>query len=215
MGDSAHGPLGHGPVSSAAGRLAITFDDGPDPVSTIPVLDRLDEFGVVATFFCLGSMAAKYPDTIHEISARGHDIGIHGYEHSPHLLRSPRWVWRDVLRSKAAMEALGIARVRWFRPPYGVISSTTLAAAKYARMDIVLWSAWGKEWTTVDSKQVSQRVVTRLDDGVIILLHDADTASPPDTWKVAYDALPHILEAASDRNLQPVALSTMLGARPR
>jgi peptidoglycan/xylan/chitin deacetylase (PgdA/CDA1 family) len=195
--------------SRSTGRFAITFDDGPDPESTLPVLDRLDDLGVAATFFCLGSMAVKYPDIVREIDARGHDIGVHGYDHMPHLLRSPRWVCHDVLRAKAEMESIGIT-VRWFRPPYGVISGTTLAVAKYSGMDIVLWSAWGREWTTADAGEVRDRITGRLGNGVIVLMHDADTASPAGTWRVAYDALPMVIQAASDHKLQPVTLSALL-----
>ncbi len=196
-------------LARSTGRFAITFDDGPHPESTLPVLDRLDDLGAPATFFCLGSMAAKYPDIVREIAARGHDIGVHGYDHMPHLLRSPRWVCHDVLRAKAEMESIGIT-ARWFRPPYGVISGTTLAVTKYSGMDIVLWSAWGREWTGADAVEVRDRIAGRLDNGVIVLMHDADTASPTGTWRVAYDALPMVVQGASDRRLRPVTLSALL-----
>ena len=193
---------------SGHGRIAITFDDGPHPDSTIPVLDRLDKLGIRATFFCLGSMVAKYPELVTEIISRGHDVGMHGYEHVDHLLRTPRWIWRDMRRCVAELDK-GI-QLRWFRPPKGVITGTTLIAAKYSGLDIVLWSAWGKEWTTTDPEQVAQRVIRRLDAGVIVLLHDADTTSPPGTWKVAYEALPRIADAATARHLYPVTLSELL-----
>jgi peptidoglycan/xylan/chitin deacetylase (PgdA/CDA1 family) len=222
------------PGSESAGNgqdaeIAITFDDGPDPKSTIPLLDRLDDLGIKATFFCLGTMMESYPDLVQEIMHRGHEVGIHGYDHVAHLLRSPRWIWQDITRAKLDLERIhghesdspdsppdalpgdssGAGHVRWFRPPKGVITGTTLIAAKYYGLDIVLWSAWGKEWTTNDPVQVANRVIRRLDDGVIVLLHDADTTSPPGTWKVAYEALPRIIEEAGSRGLHPVALSTL------
>ncbi len=214
-----------------AGRIAITFDDGPDPKSTIPVLDRLDYLGIRATFFCLGAMMASYPDVVQEIAHRGHEIGIHGYNHVAHLLRPPWWIWQDVARAKQQVEEAldqhgidypdkvdrldNLGHVRWFRPPKGVITGTTLMAAKYYGLDIVLWSAWGKEWTTSDPMQVASRVIHRLSDGLIVLLHDADTTSPPGTWEVAYEALPRIVEEAHNRNLQPVTLSELLGSNSR
>ncbi len=200
-------------------RIAVTFDDGPDPRSTVPVLDRLDRLGIKATFFCLGSMIESYPDIVQEILYRGHDVGIHGYSHVAHLLRSPIWIWKDITRAKMELERIyqeyiigypgEFGHVRWFRPPKGVITGTTLLAGKYYGLDTVLWSAWGKEWTTNDPIRVANRVIDRLEDGTIVLLHDADTTSPPGTWNVAYEALPRIIEEAHNRNLWPVTISQL------
>ena len=79
-------------------KVALTFDDGPSPVTTPRILDQLDELGLGATFFCLGREVEWHPEVVAEIARRGHGIGTHGYEHEHHLARSPRWVERDLSR---------------------------------------------------------------------------------------------------------------------
>lgn len=74
-----------------AGHLALTFDDGPDPVSTLAFLDALDSLRWRATFFMLGEMAAAHPDVAKEVARRGHEVAVHGYAHSSHLHHGPLW----------------------------------------------------------------------------------------------------------------------------
>src|SRR5581483_10479908 len=90
-----------------APAVALTFDDGPDPTTTPAVLDRLDELGLHATFFCLGAHAAAHPDLVAEALRRGHAVGTHGYEHAHHFARPPRWVRADLDRAMTAMAAAG------------------------------------------------------------------------------------------------------------
>ena len=82
-----------GPTGSG---VALTFDDGPDPRTTPVALDRLDELGLVATFFCLGTQVASHPDLVAEIRRRGHQVETHGYRHAHHFVRTPRWVRADL-----------------------------------------------------------------------------------------------------------------------
>ena len=83
----------------AAGHVALTFDDGPDPASTPGFLDLLDSRGLRATFFLLGSMVAKAPWLAAEIAAAGHEIGVHGWDHRYLALRGPRATRDDLPRA--------------------------------------------------------------------------------------------------------------------
>ena len=74
---------------SSEQAIALTFDDGPHPVYTPQLLDLLTEFGVKATFFVVGSQAEKYPDLLQRIHREGHAVGIHGYKHHLHWLKTP------------------------------------------------------------------------------------------------------------------------------
>ena len=70
-------------------HVALTFDDGPDPASTPAFLDLLDELGVRATFFVLGSMVERAPALARELAGRGHEVGVHGWDHRSLALRGP------------------------------------------------------------------------------------------------------------------------------
>ncbi len=188
--------------------IALTFDDGPSEDSTPHILDRLDRLGLSATFFCLGSMVDCSPELVGEIARRGHSIATHGYSHEPHLLRSPLWVTRDLAAAKGSMATAG-AGVRWFRPPYGVVSGTTILASRRLGMGIVLWSAWGREWADPEPRAVAERICRRLEPGAIVLLHDADSTSPPGTWKVTFEALGHIADEIHARGLETVSVDAL------
>jgi len=81
------------------GHVALTFDDGPDPESTPEFVRVLAEAGVRATFFMLGSMVAKAPGLAAQISAAGHEVGVHGFDHRYLTVRGPRATRSDLTRA--------------------------------------------------------------------------------------------------------------------
>jgi peptidoglycan-N-acetylglucosamine deacetylase len=196
-----------GPAEAA---VALTFDDGPDPRTTPAILDRLDEFGLPATFFCLGLNAATHPELVAEIRSRGHQVETHGYRHDHHFLRSPRWVRADL---DAAIEALGRSGVqpRWFRPPFGQTSGATMSEARRHGLRLVLWSAWGREWDEPDAAAVAARVAAGLSPGAIVLLHDADVDAPTGSSRRAAVALGPIAEDLNRRGYKALTLDRLVG----
>jgi peptidoglycan/xylan/chitin deacetylase (PgdA/CDA1 family) len=193
----------------AVPSVALTFDDGPDPGTTPLVLDRLDELGLKATFFCLGSAAAAHPDVVRETLRRGHQIETHGHRHDHHFVHGPGWVGADLDASLLALGGAG-AQPRWFRPPYGQATGATLLAARRRRLSVVLWSVWGREWDEPDAAAVARRVGRGLAPGAIVLLHDSDATSPPGSCQRAVDALDTIAGALHDRDLRPVTLDELV-----
>ncbi|MEU7423292.1 polysaccharide deacetylase family protein [Streptomyces sp. NPDC040750] len=186
------------PGLSGTGRrrhVAFTFDDGPDPESTPRFLDALDGLGVRATFFVLGAHVVRHPALLRETVERGHEVGVHGWTHDrpwrPAFTRDAEAVARAV----HVVHDLTGHRPRWYRPPYGILTTGRWAAARRAGLRTVLWSAWGKDWTadaTPDS--VRARVVADLRGGGTVLLHDSDRHSAPGCWQSALGALPGIVE---------------------
>ena len=191
-------------------RIALTFDDGPDPGTTPPLLDRLDELGLRATFFCVGSRVAAGPDLVGEICRRGHQAETHGHRHEHHFVRTPRWVRADL---EASLDALGSAGVRpkWFRPPFGQATGATLLEARRLRLRPVLWSAWGREWAEADAGAVARRVRAGLDEGAIVLLHDTDAFSPAGSCRRAFEALGPVAEELHRRGLDAVTIDELAG----
>jgi peptidoglycan/xylan/chitin deacetylase (PgdA/CDA1 family) len=193
-----------------APRVALTFDDGPDPEGTPRILDTLDALGLRATFFVLGERARAHPDLLEEIVQRGHQLGTHGDEHTRHLVRSPVWVWRDLTRARRAMAALGHAP-RWYRPAYGQATGSTLAVATAVGLRTVLWSAWGREWAAQGPREVAARVARRLGPGAIVLLHDSDRFGPRGMWRHALGALPFVAAELHRRRLASVTMDELVG----
>src|SRR5262245_43692171 len=75
------GTVRRGPVDQQA--VALTFDDGPDPVFTPRILDILAQFGIQATFFVIGKQVERHPEIVRAIADAGHEVGNHTYTHRP------------------------------------------------------------------------------------------------------------------------------------
>ncbi len=173
---------------SGTSHVALTFDDGPDSTSTPRFLACLDELGVRATFFVLGRHLGD-GTIVQEMSARGHEVGVHGWDHRAAGLHGPRRLARDVRRTRDLVEDLTGAPVVWYRPPYGLLTSTSLWAARSAGLRTVLWSAWGRDWERGATETSISRLVTRqLAPGGTVLLHDSDRTSAPGSWRATLDA---------------------------
>ncbi|MGI5459946.1 polysaccharide deacetylase family protein [Streptomyces sp. CA-249302] len=204
---STFGPLRNRTMPRLAGRgradhVALTFDDGPDPLSTPFFLRALAERKVTATFFLLGRQARRSPGLVREIADAGHEIGIHGWHHRPLLLRGPRATYDDFARARDTVGDLAGRPPALFRPPYGVMSTAAHLAARRLGLTPVLWTSWGEDWTARATPESVHRTVTGdLHGGGTILLHDSDCTSAPGAWRSALGALPRILDTCEDRGL--------------
>lgn len=182
---------GHG----AAGHVALTFDDGPDPASTPDFLAALDALGVRATFFVLGSMLERSPDLGRELVRRGHEVGVHGWHHRRPLYPRPGRDLAELRAAAAAVTEVCGVRPRWYRPPYGVLSSGLAAAAHRLGLRTVLWTACGRDWTAHASPDsVYRSLRPGLRGGATVLLHDSDCTSAPGSWRSALGALPALAD---------------------
>jgi peptidoglycan-N-acetylglucosamine deacetylase len=184
-------------------HVALTFDDGPDPDSTPSFLQTLDERGIRATFFMLGCMVEKAPSMAAEIAAAGHEVGVHGFDHRYLTLRGPRATRSDLTRATELIAETTGKQPTLFRPPYGVLSGAALLTARELGLTPVLWRSWGREWTRGATPQsVFQTLVTGLDGGVTVLLHDSGCTSPTGAWQAGLAAVPLLLDECERRGLR-------------
>jgi peptidoglycan/xylan/chitin deacetylase (PgdA/CDA1 family) len=187
--------------------VALTFDDGPHPQGTPQALEILREAGAPATFFLAGEQVMRRPALVAEIVAAGHRVELHCHRHRNLLRLSARQLLDDAERAKAAIEEAGGQAIADYRPPYGIFSGAGLRAIRRRGWRPVLWSQWGRDWSrreTPDS--IARRSTASARAGDIILLHDADFYSAPDSWVRTVAALPIILEELDRRALRPISL---------
>jgi peptidoglycan/xylan/chitin deacetylase (PgdA/CDA1 family) len=182
-------------------RVALTFDDGPDPDATPAVLDALDEAGITATFFVVGEQAAAHPRLAREVANRGHEIGLHGYEHREHSELSQREARDDLARGLGTLEVAGGRRPTIFRPPYGRFSEDSYEACRHLGLEPVLWSAWGMDWEPLPAERITDLVSRDLEPGAIVLLHDSARYSPRSDAAATAEAIPLLAAAAAERAL--------------
>ncbi|MEV6742174.1 polysaccharide deacetylase family protein [Streptomyces sp. NPDC051104] len=183
-------------------HIALTFDDGPDPGSTPHFLDALDQLDVRATFFVLGESVVRYPALTREIAERGHELAVHGWSHDRPWLPSPARDTADLVRTVDTVHDAAGRRPRWYRPPYGILTSGRWAAARRAGLRPVLWTAWGKDWTA-DATPASVRATAgaELRGGGTLLLHDSDHAAAVGCWRATLGALPGIVDDCREAGL--------------
>lgn len=189
-------------------HVALTFDDGPGAASTPRFMDRLDELGWKATFFLLGSQVKAAPGVAAELAARGHELAVHGWAHTNHLLRPAGWVTADLAKASDEIGAVAGWPPRWFRPPYGALAASSLVAAHRCGLQPVLWTTWGRDWEAgADPAAITDRVESARGPGATVLLHDADTTAAPGAWKATLAALPLLAErwAAAGVTVGPLA----------
>jgi peptidoglycan/xylan/chitin deacetylase (PgdA/CDA1 family) len=150
-------------------RVLLTFDDGPHPVHTLAVLDRLREFGVEATFFLVGERVPAAPQIVRRIVAEGHRLGNHTLTHG----RGP--AGRDVAEcQRVVIEAAGVTP-RLFRPPFGRLSPGLLAAAWRSGLTALTWSLDSNDWrcrSAADADRCAAEVAASARPGDVILFHD-------------------------------------------
>ncbi len=182
-------------------HVALTFDDGPDPVSTPAILDLLRANGARATFFLVGERVTRSGDVVQRIVDEGHEIGLHGWRHRYMFTSSPRLARCLAAISDVVNDARH--RPRWFRPPYGVLSASSAIEAARHRLAPILWTTWAKDWRAdATPESIEAMMAPGLVGGATLLLHDSSTSRAPMSWTATAGALPVLLRECAERGLQ-------------
>jgi len=157
---------------STAKRVALTFDDGPDPATTPGLLEVLRRHRIKATFFPIGTKTRDDPELIKQIDQEGHILGNHSFRH----------VWwtnflvsgtldREIRMAQEAIESV-IGKVpAYFRPPMGLTNPHLKRALKKHGLSVVGWDVRPFD-TTASAEKVIRRVLKKMRGGSIIALHD-------------------------------------------
>ncbi len=196
-------------------KIALTFDDGPNPVVTPKLLNLFDQHSVRATFFLIGKFARACPELVREISARGHRIGNHTDTHANLFLQTRVGIRGELARCQDAIAAgARIDPPRWMRPPYGYRNPFLRAEIARAGMQgVVMWSKICWDW----KPQPPERLIRRLADvarpgrphGDIVVLHDGDhRALGGDRFHVVA-ALEHWLPRWRDAGMEFVTMDSL------
>jgi peptidoglycan-N-acetylglucosamine deacetylase len=176
-------------------RVALTFDDGPDPDATPAVLDALEAAGVRATFFMVGEQAMTHRALAREVADRGHEVALHGFEHREHSELSPREARDDLARGLGVIEAATGRRPALYRPPYGRFSEDSYAACRDLRLEPVYWTAWGMDWEPLPADRIGELATRDLTPGAILVLHDSARYAARSTAEPTAAAIGSIAEA--------------------
>ncbi len=199
-------------------RVAITFDDGPHNVYTTDIVDELNKYGYHATFFVLGNRidGTEYngKSGLTYAYENGNEIAIHGYSHKIYYNKctDEEYEFEVGNTDKVIKNVLKNCNVRLMRPIGGAITSERVQKSKYS---VILWDVdsedWKNKYSSADTEEARQQkvdtivnnVMSKVEDGSIILLHDI--------YESTYDATKIILERLHEEGYDVVSVSELLG----
>lgn len=182
-----------------AGCVALTFDDGPDPVDTPKLLDLLREKGVKATFFVIGKRADQYPEIVRRVWAEGHMIGNHTWSHySLFCFLTPRRLRAEIDRCTESVRRSCGFRPRFFRSPVGLRHPLLAPYLEAVGLEYVSWSIRTLDTFTTDSSVLARRILNKAESGDIILLHD----HLPRGTDAMLQALPRVIDELRERGFK-------------
>ena len=196
------------PEAAARGEVALTFDDGPDPLVTPQVLAQLDAAGARATFFCVGDQLRRHPDLARDIVRRGHHIENHTDTH-PNLFAAMGWrrMAQQVAGGQAAVEAVTGRAPRFFRAVAGLRNPWLDPILARQGLRLAAWTRRGYDTRTGDAEAVYQRLTRGLAAGDVLLMHDGHAARTPSGQPVVLAVLPRVLAALQAQGLRCVPLA--------
>jgi peptidoglycan-N-acetylglucosamine deacetylase len=173
---------------AGAHRVALTFDDGPHPDTTPPLLAALKRAGVRATFFLVGESVDRWPELVRQIAADGHTLGNHTQRHRLLTFRTVGQLAEEVEACQLALARIGV-RARLFRPPHGFKSIGLHPVLRRHGLRLVSWQGSLRDTDAPGAGVIVERAVAIAGAGRILLLHDQ-----PRCQKQTIDAVPAIVE---------------------
>ena len=155
--------------------VALTYDDGPNPPYTNEILDVLNEEGVHATFFLVGRAVTAYPSIVQREVREGNAVGNHTWDHGHLIVMNATQVQASLRKTDAAIFAATKVHTRLMRPPYGSRDWLVLDQARRMGYTPVMWSVpLAKDWENPDPEVIANRILPKVRDGSIIVLHDGN-----------------------------------------
>ncbi len=189
--------------------VALTFDDGPDPVATPALLDLLARRRTKACFFLVGDRVRRHPELVRRILAEGHEVANHSLSHDPLLMmRSWATLESEIDECSKLLEGLGVHPLA-FRPPVGVTNPRLGLALAERGLFCVCFSNRPVDFANRRLEGLADKVVAKARGGDIILLHDwLPDPTLRDAWLAQVEA---VLDGLKRKGLAPVPLAELLG----
>jgi peptidoglycan-N-acetylglucosamine deacetylase len=190
-----------------ANAIALTLDDGPDPLVTPRVLDLLDAHRVRATFFLIGERARRYPELTREIVARGHVVENHSQKHvHTFSVTGMGALSREIDNAQRTLTELTGERPAFFRAPAGLRNVLLEPVLQKLDLRLAAWTRRGFDTRERDPEIVAERLLRDLAPRDILLLHDGGAAVTDDGQPVLLLVLPRLFDAAHKQGLRFVTL---------
>jgi len=190
--------------------VAITFDDGPDSITTPLLLDLLSKYDVKATFFVTGKKADKHPELIKNIIFNGHSIGNHTYTHDPFImLKSTHQLRKEIETAQKTLKKQGIVPLI-FRPPVGITNPKLYKILDMNGLYCVNYNRRACDAGNKRIKNLAQKILKRTGAGDIIMLHDTLPLRENELY-VWLNEIENLLSGILNKGLSILPLSDIIG----
>lgn len=183
-------------------KLALSFDDGPNPLTTPLILDALEKEHVKASFFVVGSRVEGSENILQRMYRDGFDIGNHSWSHPSFDDLTQQQIISQINQTQEAVARAGVPAPFMFRPPYGIIGKNFPDKLPLA---VILWNIDPRDWADHDVKSLTQAIIKQAKPGGIIDLHGIYLST-------AQAVAPAIKELK--KHYQLVTVSELLGIKP-
>ena len=182
--------------------LAISFDAAWGNEDTQILIDILARYNVKATFFCVGDWAEKYPESVKALHDAGHEVMSHSNHHDHFNTLSAQEIIDDLNACNDKIEAVTGVRPTLFRPPYGEYDDHVISTVRGMGIQPIQWDVDSLDWKDLPAGEITERVVSRVQPGSIVLFHNAALHTP--------EALPAILETLLQEGYTFVPISELI-----
>ena len=200
--------IGRGTTGRRA--VSLTFDDGPHPETTRPILELLERHAVKAAFFVTGENAAQYGDLVSAILDRGHEIGNHSYHHDPFLmLRGSRTIHHEIASVQETLLRFGVV-AKAFRPPVGITNPKLGGILRRLGLDCVTFSCRANDFGNRRIDGLARKILQKVKPDDIILLHDVPPPGQSDI-RALLNEVDLILSGLKDKGLRAIPLGGLIG----
>jgi peptidoglycan-N-acetylglucosamine deacetylase len=190
--------------------VALTFDDGPDPVMTPRLLALLRQREMKATFFVTGQQTLMHPELVRKILEEGHTVGNHSFSHDVLLmLRSSRRLAEEIDRLQEVLSSFGI-RPRVFRPPVGITNPRLGPILRQRGMSCVTFDCRAFDAGNRRIEGLSGKLQKKMRPGSILLIHDIRPSEKTDVGRWISE-IDHLLDSIVARGYKVVSLQELIG----
>lgn len=178
---------------------ALTFDDGPHPFYTYKLLEIFEKYNIKVTFFLVGKQIDKYPELVQAISAKGHEIGNHTYNHLNLTKLTLPDIHDELYRTHQSLRTTCNREARWFRPAGGNYNDLVIQTARSLGYSMALWDVAPLDHMHLSPDILFNKIIADTTDGAVVLLH-----SGIDTTLMC---LPRIIENLRARGFRFMTIS--------
>lgn len=183
-------------------RVSLTFDAAWGNEDTQQLIDILGRYNVKATFFVVGDWVDKYPESVKALSDAGHEVMSHSSHHAHFNSLTSDQIASDLTACCDKIEAVTGVRPTLFRCPYGEYDDHVITAVRAQGLEPIQWDVDSLDWKELPASEITQRVMSKVGNGSIILFHNAAIHTP--------EALPGIIEGLTQEGYACVPVSELL-----